>query len=169
MTLNPSFQVRLFCQGCTTRIWHMLFLNIKTETGQRPVNWNIKANLTRRNSVFKLWRKGNCDAQTWCCLEEELNRYVKIWAVIPTCLDIVLSRMSWILLSNLCTSELGITLSSEAYTKATVSTSAALVWNISSYVSKVACAGASMPVWNQKGSDQLISLLIGNIQSDVIQ
>ena len=59
---------------------------------------------------LRLWRKGICEAQTsWHCLETELDRYAKIWADFPTHLETVLSKMSWILKSNSCTSDTGIT------------------------------------------------------------
>ena len=84
-TLYSSFQVRLLCQCPITRLQHRLFfLNIKWRTGfkpgfatshtvwrlgqakgslllslnQRPVNATVKANITRRNSVFKIVKKG---------------------------------------------------------------------------------------------------------------
>ena len=49
------------------------------------------------------WRKGNWEAQTaQCCLEAEFIGYAKIWTLLPTHLDIALSRMSRLLVSNIC-------------------------------------------------------------------
>ena len=42
---------------------------------------------------LRLWRKGNCEAQTsWCCLETELNTCAKVWAEFPSHLDTALSQ-----------------------------------------------------------------------------
>ena len=55
-------------------------------------------------------RKGNFEGQTsQCGLEGKLKRQPKISAVLPTHLEMVLSKMSRILLNKLCTFETGIT------------------------------------------------------------
>ena len=74
----------------------------------------------------------------------------EIWAVLPHHLDTVLSRMLWMLASNLCTSDAASTLPSEPFRGVTVSTRATLVWDIRCSVSKVAWAAALMLVWKSE-------------------
>ena len=62
-----------------------------------------------------------------CYLEPEFKRYAKIQAVFPSHLDMALSRMSSILISNLCISETVMISPSEPCTEATVPTNAVLV------------------------------------------
>ena len=97
---------------------------------------------------LKLWRKGNCEAQTsWCCWEADLKTCTKIWAVLP-----VLSRMSWILVSNSHTSETEITPPPESCRGEMASTSAN-----PGVRNELLCIGSG-----------LISLPIVKIQGDVI-
>ena len=78
-----------------------------------PLNqliWPYRQASLGGTTSLRLWRKGNCEAQTlWCCLKAELNTCAQIWAEFPPCLDTALSRMSWTLRSISCTSDGGIT------------------------------------------------------------
>ena len=110
---------------------------------------------------LRLWRKGNCEAQTsWCCLEAELNICPKIWVELATHLDTALCIMSWILISNSCTLDTGITSPSELGREEIGSTRPTLRWEMSCFMTRVAWAAALMPVWK---SDRLssASLLAG--------
>ena len=82
----------------------------------------------RRKSVFKIVKKGNCEAPTSChCLEAELKRYAKVRIALPTHLDTQLFRMPRILVCNLCTSDTGITSTSQPCREAIVSETAGVV------------------------------------------
>ena len=97
---------------------------------------------------LRLWRKGNCEAQTsQCCLETELNTCNKIWVELPTHLKTALSKMLWTLRSNSCTSDTGIMPPSELGREERVSRRATLSWDMSCLVSRVAWAAAPTPVW----------------------
>ena len=98
---------------------------------------------------LRLWRKGNCKAQTtsWHCLETELNTCTKIQAEFPTHLEMALSKMSWTLRSNSCTSNTGIMPPSELGREERVSTRATLRQEMSCSVLRVAWAAAPTPVW----------------------
>ena len=121
-SLNPTLQVRPLSQRGTTRLWHKPFLHIEIEpslqpgfaTSLRGKDWDkpmenccwvcgrdqfiwpySQASLGGTTSL-RLWRKGNCEAQTsWHCLEAELKTCTKIQAELPNQLDTALSRMSW--------------------------------------------------------------------------
>ena len=115
---------------------------------------------------LKLWRKVNGKAKTsrWC-LEAELKRYAKIWAILPTCLDTALSRMSWIFVSNSCTSDTRITPPSECCTEATINQCSYCIRNkmfcIQSGMNT--CTNASLRIRRT-----LIRLLNGRIQCDIL-
>ena len=95
---------------------------------QRPVNAAIKASSLGGIESLKLERKGFCEVHTsQCCLEAELKRKAKVQAVFPANLDMGLSKISLILVSNSCYSTTGITPPSESCTEAMVSTRAVVV------------------------------------------
>ena len=76
---------------------------------------------------------------------------------VPNSFDTALSRMSWFLISNSCTSDTGITPLSKLGREEIVSTRSTLRWEMSCSVSRVAWAAAPMPVWN---SDRLGSAFL---------
>ena len=116
---------------------------------------------------LRLWRKWNCEAQTsWHCLETELNTCAKTWLEFPTHLETALSKMSWPLRSNSCTSDTGIMPSPELAREERVSRRTTLRWEMSCSVSRVAWASAPTSVWK---SHRLISLPLSRGQGDIIQ
>ena len=131
------------------KVWRLGHIKgrLLLSVSQRPSNATIKASFTRRNRILKLWREVKCKVQTsQCCLDTDFKRYTQIQAVLPTCLAIALSRMSWIWVSDSCTLKTWMTPPSESWRRAIVSTSAVLIWKITYPVSTVAWAAAPMPV-----------------------
>ena len=116
---------------------------------------------------LRLWRKGNCEAQTsWHCLETELNTCAKIQAEFSTHLETALSKMSLTLRSKSHTSDTGITPPSELGRLERVSSRATLKWEVScSVLSGMGCStNTSLKIW-----ERLISLSFGRSQGDVIR
>ena len=116
---------------------------------------------------LKLWRKGNCEAQTsWCCLETELNTCAKIQAEFPTHLETALSQ-------NVMNVEKQIThlryrdnASLRIRYRKEYQPGQLLRWEMSCSVSRVAWAAAPTPVWK---SERLITLPVGRSQRDVVR
>ena len=182
MSLIPTVQVRPLRQRCPPSPWHRPWHRSLLYCELEPSPWSALATLLggkdwdkptawacardqliwpyRQASLggitsLRLWRKGNCEAQTsWHCLETELNRYAKMQAKFPTCLETALSKMSWILRSNPHTSDTGITLPSALGSEERISTRATQRWEMSCSISRVACAAAPTPVWKSE-TDQL--------------
>ena len=178
MSLIPTLQVRPLSQRCPIRPWHrpqhrcLLYCEMETSLGLvlppllegkdwgKPMEDCCSA-CTREqliqpyrqaslggNTSLRLWRKGNCDAQTsQFCLETVLNTCAKIWAEFKTHLETALSRMSWTLRSNSRTSDTGIIPSSELGREERVSTRASLRQEVRCSVSGVAWAPVPTPVW----------------------
>ena len=124
ITVGLSIKARHFCQGSTIRLQHRPLLYHKPEPSlwlgsgtlhrggrlgqskggsllslyQRPVDMTIKVSLTRRKRILNVLKKGKLASPDFTTLlEAELKWYTKIRAMLPTHLDTVLSRMSWIL------------------------------------------------------------------------
>ena len=118
-SLSPTLQVMPLCQRGTTRLQHRSLLHTEMEPSMWPVfasshrrrrlrqaYGNLLLSLCERSQPqrqpslegtvsLRLWRKGNCEAQTsWCCLEAELETCAKVQAMVPTHLDMAMSRMS---------------------------------------------------------------------------
>ena len=173
MSLIPTLQVWPLSQRCTTRPWHRSLLHCEIEPSPCPgiatPLWGKRLRQTMEDCCWacardqliqpywqaslgattslRLWRKGNCETLTsWHCLETELNTSAKIQAEFPTCLDTSLSKMSWTLRSNSCTSDAGIMPPSESGTEERVLTRTTLRQEMSCSVSRVAWAAAPMPV-----------------------
>ena len=174
-SLSPTLQVRPPSKRDTTRPWHSPLLHSEME----PSSWPSFANSLWRKRLrqayaglllslardqfiqphrqasqegttsFRLWTKGNCEAQTsWHCLEAEVNTCAKIWLELPPWMDTALSRMSWTLITNLHISDTGVTPPSKSGREEIGSTRASLTWEMSYSMSRVAWAAAPMPVWN---------------------
>ena len=122
-TYSPSVHMRILCQGGSIRLQHRILLNIQHEpspgtfhrgwwlgqssedcwlTCARDKLMQPERQVSLGGAVsWALSRKGRCEVQTSrYCLEAEL-KICKIQAVLPTNLDMALSRMSWNLVTHM--------------------------------------------------------------------
>ena len=172
-SLIPTLYARPLSQGGTTRPWHWSLLHHEMEPRlwpglatllggkdwDKPIEdccwacarhqliWPYRQASLGGITSLRLWRKGNCEAQTsQHYLETELNTYTKIWAEFPTHLETALSKMLSNLRSNSHTSDTGIMLLSELSSEERVSRRATLRWEMSCSVSRVVWTTVPTPV-----------------------